>query len=289
MDWARDGRDWPNREHSRFVRHRPHFWHVQEAGEGPVLLLLHGTGGATHSWRDVLPILAREFRVVALDLPGQGFTRMGARRRCSLDGMSQDIAALLDGEGLLPDAIVGHSAGAAIALRMVRDLKRAPKAIVGINAALENFKGMAGWLFPMTARMMALNPFSAPEISRWLGTASGVESMIGAIGSHLTPEGLELYHRLVADRHHTDATLAMVAQWTLEGLWHDLPSIDVPTLLIVGETDRAVPPSTSARAASRLPRAELMRLPGLGHLAHEEAPDLVSGVIADFVRRHLRD
>ena len=142
MDWTRDGSDWPNREHSRFVRHRPHLWHIQEAGTGPVLLLLHGTGGATHSWRDVFPILARDYRVVALDLPGQGFTRMGVRQRCSLDAMSQDISSLLLAEDLLPDAIIGHSAGAAIALRMVRDLKRPPKAIVGLNAALENFRGM---------------------------------------------------------------------------------------------------------------------------------------------------
>ncbi|MCO8143852.1 alpha/beta fold hydrolase [Rhodovulum tesquicola] len=287
MDWTRDGSDWPNREHSRFVRHRPHYWHIQEAGVGPVVLLLHGTGGATHSWRDVFPILARHYHVVALDLPGQGFTRMGARQRCGLDSMSQDIAALLDGEGLLPDAIVGHSAGAALALRLVRDLKRPPKAIVGINAAVENFKGMAGWLFPMMARMMALNPFSASEISRWLGNATGVEYMIAGIGSRISPEGLALYRRLVADRNHTDATLAMVAQWTLDGLWHDLPGIEVPTLLLVGETDRAVPPASSARAAARLPRAEIVRMPGLGHLAHEESPEDVTALISAFLTAHL--
>jgi len=287
MDWTRDGIDWPNREHSRFVRHRPHYWHLQVAGEGPVVLLLHGTGGATHSWRDVFPILARHYRVVSLDLPGQGFTRMGARQRCGLDAMSQDISALLDGEDLLPDAIVGHSAGAALALRMVRDLRQPPKAIVGINAALENFKGMAGWLFPMMARMMALNPFSASEISRWLGNATGVEYMIAGIGSRISPEGLTLYRRLVADRHHTDATLAMVAQWTLEGMWHDLPGVEVPTLLIVGEADRAVPPETSARAARRLPQAELLRLPGLGHLAHEEAPQEVTAHIEAFLKPRL--
>ncbi|TCP58672.1 putative magnesium chelatase accessory protein, partial [Rhodovulum bhavnagarense] len=182
MDWGRDGRDWPNREHSRFVRHRPHLWHLQEAGEGPIVLLLHGTGATTHSWRDIFPILARHYHVVALDLPGQGFTRMGARQRCGIDGMSKDIAALVDSEGLLPDVIIGHSAGAALGLRMLRDLKRPPKALVGINAALENFKGMAGFLFPLMARLMALNPFSASEVSRWLGNAAGVGAIIGGTG-----------------------------------------------------------------------------------------------------------
>ncbi|MBN2907705.1 MAG: alpha/beta fold hydrolase [Rhodobacteraceae bacterium] len=287
MDWERDGADWPNRDHSRFVRHRPHLWHIQQAGQGPVVLLLHGTGGASHSWRDVFPLLARHYTVVALDLPGQGFSKMGARQRCGLDGMSQDIAALLAGENLLPDAIIGHSAGAALALRLVRDLARPPKAIVGINAALENFKGMAGFLFPMMAKMMALNPLSASEVSRWLGTAPNVSQLIGMIGSRLTPEGLALYHRLVADRHHTDATLAMVSQWTLEGLSHDLPGIDIPTLLIVGDADRAVAPETSVKAAARMPRAEVAHFPGLGHLAHEEAPVEVTARIEAFLADHL--
>lgn len=287
MDWTRDGADWPNREHSRFVRHRPHYWHLQEAGTGPVVVLIHGTGGASHSWRDVFPLLARHYHVIALDLPGQGFTAMGARQRCSLDAMSQDISALLLGEGLLPDAIVGHSAGAAIALRMARDLSVPPKAVVGVNAALENFKGMAGWLFPMMAKMMALNPFTAPEISRWMGNAPSVEAMIGFTGSRLSPEGLALYHRLVADRHHTGATLAMVSQWRLDGLQRDLPGIDLPCLFLVGDADRAVPPRSSTDAAARMPRAEVVHLPGLGHLAHEEAPEAVTAEIAAFLARHL--
>ena len=50
-DWATDGRDWPNREASSIVREGGYEWHVQMMGSGPVCLLLHGTGAATHSWR----------------------------------------------------------------------------------------------------------------------------------------------------------------------------------------------------------------------------------------------
>jgi magnesium chelatase accessory protein len=62
--WERDGGDWPNREASRFVTTRRLRWHVQVAGQGPVLLLVHGTGAANHSWRDLLPPLAEHFTVV---------------------------------------------------------------------------------------------------------------------------------------------------------------------------------------------------------------------------------
>lgn len=287
MDWRRDGADWPNRQFSRFVHHRPHYWHLQEAGEGPVVLLLHGTGGATHSWRDVLPLLADRYRVVALDLPGQGFTKMGARQRCGLDPMSADISALMVSEGLLPDAIIGHSAGGAIALRMVKHLPRPPRAIVGLNAALASFAGMAGWLFPMTARMLSLNPFTASMFARFTATEGNVRALIGSTGSELSPEGLALYHRLISDRAHVDAALTMMAQWTLEGLQAELPEIDVPCLFITGGRDRAVPPRTARRAADRMPRAEIAEFPALGHLAHEEAPEEVTARIAGFLETHL--
>jgi magnesium chelatase accessory protein len=61
LDWAKDGADWPNREASRFVDAAGMRWHVQVMGQGPVLLLLHGTGASTHSWRDVMPLLRAPF------------------------------------------------------------------------------------------------------------------------------------------------------------------------------------------------------------------------------------
>ena len=81
MRWPEDAADWPHSDRSRIVDCAPHRWHVQEMGAGELILLLHGAGGATHSFRDLAPRLARSHRVVAIDLPGQGFTRAGGRDR----------------------------------------------------------------------------------------------------------------------------------------------------------------------------------------------------------------
>ncbi len=265
-------------DYSRFVLHRPHRWHVQEAGQGDLLLLIHGAGGATQSWRGLFPILARTHRIVAVDLPGQGFTQLGARQRCGLDHMAEDLLSLARYEGWKPRAIIGHSAGSAIALRMA-ELGAVPGGqIVGINAALANFRGVAGWLFPMLAKTLALSPFTAGLFAA-ATTETTVRNLIKGTGSNIDAAGIGFYLRLASDRDHVDGTLAMMAQWRLDGLLRRLPSIRNRTTLIVTDGDLAVPPATSAEAAKLLPNAQVIHIPRSGHLVHEEDAQGVADLI----------
>ncbi len=285
MDWARDGKHWPNREFSRFVDVRPHRWHVQIAGEGPELLLLHGSGGATQSLRGLLPALSRQWRVIAPDLPGQGFTRQGARQRLGLDTTSEDLWSLLDALGASPSMAAGHSAGAAIALRMSE--MRPLAGFVGINAALGSFEGIAGWLFPFMAKLLALNPIVPPLFARTARSEKRVRELIASTGSQIDEEGMSLYRRLIGDTGHVDGTLSMMSQWRLDGLVARLPENRVPALFLVGDRDATVPPDVSRRAAERMPNARVESLGAYGHLVHEEAPALVAERINAFLRSGL--
>ena len=107
--WERDGADWPNRTASRFVASSGLTWHVQEMGaaDAPVLLLLHGTGAATHSWAGLAPLLAARFRVVAPDLPGHGFTGTPPGHGLSLPAMARRTGALLEAIGARPSEVAG--------------------------------------------------------------------------------------------------------------------------------------------------------------------------------------
>src|SRR3954470_13494112 len=109
--WEMEGRLWPNREASSFVQAAGLRWHVQRMGQGPQLLLVHGTGAATHSWRGLAPLLARRFTVVAPDLPGHGFTEAPSPDRLSLPGMVAALDGLLRALDVSPALAVGHSAG----------------------------------------------------------------------------------------------------------------------------------------------------------------------------------
>ena len=278
--------DWPNAALSRQILCPPHRWHVQETGTGDTVLLLHGAGGSTHSFRDVIPLLAETFHVVAIDLPGQGFTQLGARHRCGLQAMAEDVERLCHHEGWAPAAIIGHSAGGALALRLSQKLlspRGQPPKVVGINPALDHFQGIAGVLFPALAKLLAAVPFTAQVFSRLSNRPDRVQSLINGTGSKLDSNGLALYQRLVGDRDHADATLLMMAHWDLDTLLRDLGSVPAGTVFIVGENDATVPPNVGEKAAARIPDARVIRLPGLGHLAHEEAPDVVVGHILDFL------
>jgi magnesium chelatase accessory protein len=279
LDWATHGADWPNREASRFVTAGGLRWHVQVAGAGPVLLLLHGTGASTHSWRELLPLLARHFTVVAPDLPGHAFTDPLRASRLSLQGMADAHAALLEALQLAPVFAVGHSAGAAILAHMALDRHLAPAGIVSLNGALLPFRGWAGVLFAPMARVMTMTPLAATVFARRARDPQAVARLVASTGSELAPPGLTLYQRLLCARGHVAGALNMMANWDLGPLAARLPQLKTPLILVVGENDGTVNPAEATRVHALLPGSRLHRMQGLGHLAHEEAPRLVSDLI----------
>lgn len=277
--------DWPMRAASTRVRCLPHDWHVQRWGAGPDVLLLHGAGASAHSFHPIVPHLPG-YRLIAVDLPGQGFTQAGNRLRFGLDAMAQDLASLCQGQGWQPRAIIGHSAGAAVALRLAEILPVPPGCVVGINAALGPFEGIEGWLFPKLAKAMAFSPFIGRLISGIASKPARVARLIAQTGSVPDPAQVALYARLVALPGHVEATLGMMAQWSLDGLLARLPETTLPLLLLAGDKDVAVPPEVSRKVAALRAGVECVILPGLGHLAHEESPQTLAALILPFLAAH---
>jgi magnesium chelatase accessory protein len=285
LRWERDGARWPLHEASRFVAAGGVRWHVQVLGpaEATVALLIHGTGAATHSWRLLAPRLARDLRVVAVDLPGHGFSSMAPRPGgMSLPGMAGALGALLATLGLAPALVVGHSAGAAIGARLVLDGLAAPHALVALNGALLPLGG-PGRLFSPLARLLAFNPL-VPAAFAWMARDQRLaQRLLAGTGSSIDATGAALYARLVADPGHAAGALAMMAQWDLAPLAADLPRLAVPLHLVVAEGDLTVPPAHAERIRAHVPGARLHRMPALGHLAHEERPELVEALLRDVL------
>jgi len=300
LDWQRDGQHWPHRERSRFVQAAGLRWHVQHwpdpSAQAPTVLLLHGTGASSHSWRDVAPLLAGSMQVISLDRPGHAFTQLppeaAASPALSLPGMAQGTHALLQALDLQPELTVGHSAGAAVAVCMAVDHRVRPRLIISLNGALLPLHGLAGQFFAPAARLMASLHW-IPRLFAHQGRDRAVtERLLESTGSKISAEGVDLYARLVASPSHAAAALGMMAQWDLHALADRLPRLRVPLDLIVATGDKTVRPSQAEQVLARLDptlRATVTRFEGLGHLSHEEQPSRTAEKLMELYHRRLAD
>ncbi len=286
LAWEREGRDWPNRDASRFVRASGLRWHVQGFGEpeSPAMLLVHGTGSSTHTWRALAPLLATRFRVTAPDLPGHGFTDSLPGHRLSLPGMAKALRDLLRALGVNPVLAAGHSAGAAILARMSLDDAIDLRGLVGLNAAMLPPPGAVGEALQPLARLIAGLPL-LPQVFAWrAGDRAVVDQLLRNTGSSLDPAGEALYRRLARSSRQVAGALGMMAGWDLRPLARDLPRLKPKLRLVVGSNDRMVPPAEAQRVRTLLPSTQIVEMPGLGHLAHEERPAETAELLACAAR-----
>lgn len=283
LDWNREGLIWPHREASEFVNVGRARWHVQRMGSGPPLLLLHGTGASVHSWRGLMPLLAQTHTVIAPDLPRHAFTTGHDAYAMSLPAMAGEVAGLLKTLDIQPAAIIGHSAGAAIALQMALDhAYRGP--IIGLNSALRPFPGAMAQIFPAVAKALFINPLVPRIFTGSIDLVGGASRFLWrSTHSHLDAAGIACYRTLLKHPDHAGGALAMMANWDLPTLRTRMGDARNPVLLIHGAKDPAIPLAWAEDAHGWLANARLEVLPGLGHLAHEEAPEQAAALIAAFL------
>ena len=108
------------------------------------------------------------------------------------------------------------------------------------------------------------------------------ERLLRDTGSTIDARGVELYARMFRHTGHLRSALHMMANWDLHALLRDLPRLAPSLVLLVGTGDRAVRPADAERLRHILPAARILRLPGLGHLAHEERPGQVADLILNL-------
>jgi len=202
--------------------------------------------------------------------------------------MATAIADLLRTLEIVPQVIVGHSAGAAIGIRMALDGLAAPAAIIGSSAALLPFPGLGARLFPTLARALFVNPF-APHIFARIARTPGETARFlrRSTGSTIDAEGVRCYESLFATSAHCAGAIGMMADWDLGAFARDLPRLQVPLLLIHGARDAAIPLASAREAAAVVGNARLETLAGLGHLAHEERPAEIAAIMRRFVGERL--
>ncbi|MEM0900268.1 MAG: alpha/beta fold hydrolase BchO [Pseudomonadota bacterium] len=288
-DWASLKAAWPNSDHSNFMEAGGLVWHVQksEKAKAPSALLVHGTGAATHSMSALFDALEEHFTVMAIDLPGHGFTASAPYARLSLPGMAAGLEALLKVAEFAPDICIGHSAGSAVLLEMVAEKQIEPSAIITINAALKPIEGNT--LFSPLAKMLFANPLTPRIFAMQAQYTSIAANLLSGTNSPINDQAKELYKALMSNPAHVNGALGMMANWELQPLVDKLSKIKIPVRFIVAKDDKMVPPSVSREAAERLEDADVIAHDTGGHLLHEVSPESVVAEIEKLIAQSKKE
>jgi magnesium chelatase accessory protein len=265
-------------------------WRVQKLGRGPSIVMIHGTASSVHTWADVAPLLSMDYSLTMFDLPGHGLSEPLAAHQMSLESIASRAGDLLSTLGMTPEILIGHSAGASIAAQMLVEGRiTRPRGIIALNGALLPFTGVASWLYPVAAKLLSVTRIPARLFARRAAQEGAADRIIRSTGSRLGSQSVSEYQRLFSKDAHVQAALDMMTAWDLSGLNEALPKIDTPMHLIACSEDLAVPPEQAIRLREMTPRAEVHYVRGLGHLAHEEAPDRIGELLQGLCRRLLED
>jgi pimeloyl-ACP methyl ester carboxylesterase len=252
-----------------------------DEGVGPPVLLLHGFPASSWQWRELVPLLAARFRVIAPDLPGSGASIPGDDVVLDLSTIAiamRELLARLDVERV---AIVAHGEGAGVAQLLALDGPGAD-ALVLLDAAT-----LDAWPSPdiERARHVVAEGRSSPETVRALvheAYALGArhrdrlsEEVLDATAQPWMDDGGPARFRRV---------LEGLDGRGLEGRGPELGAIEAPVLLLWGEDDPAYPAEVAERLNDAMPASALGLLPGCGHFLVEEAVETIGPMIAEYLR-----
>jgi pimeloyl-ACP methyl ester carboxylesterase len=267
--------------------------HHKVAGDddAPAVLLSHHFYGSVGTWRKVMPLLASDHRVVAYDRPGFGLTERLPRSRWEHGNpYTRESAArigwgLLDHLGVDDAVLLGSSAGGTNVLEMYARAPERVRALVLLSPAITGDVGappqlraflrspQARWLGPLLARRLA------GEVDVRRVTKGWHDPTLA------TDEDAEPYQRMLQVEHWDVGFWELLNAESPPDLREVVRSIDVPTLVVGGASDRVISMRWNRRTAASIRGAELVELPDVGHTPQEEAPERLVEVVRGFLQR----
>ena len=242
-------------------------------------MLVHGTAGATHTWRNVLPRLAAWADVIAFDLPGHGFTTGATADQLSLRGMSNAVSALLTALSVQPVIGVGHSAGAAVLLQLVSAGEVVPRSIIGVNSALVSVNALGQLFLPVSRELLDIDVLRR-GVASLLRNGLLPDALLRTTGTPLDPPQRARYVAMLTDETRVEAVLRMMVGWDLPALQAQFPRINVPVTLVHSSNEPWVAFDELLAATTTLPMRTVIDVAPAGHLIPDEHPQRLADIIA---------
>jgi pimeloyl-ACP methyl ester carboxylesterase len=247
----------------------------REAGQGSVLMLLHGVGSGSASWRAQLTDLAARYRVIAWDAPGYGGSDalpMAIPSAADYAAALRDLCVAL---GVTQMYLIGHSLGALIAAAFCRHYPDMvvrlvlANAAAGYGAATDDVRQtrIEGRLVDM--RELGPSGLAAKRAAALLSPLARPEDVaaVRAVMSALRPDGYAQAIRMLGGAN----------------ILEDAPLIAIPTLVIGSTKDTVTPEEGCRRIAASIPNARYVSLPGPGHASYIESPRMFAEQVVRFL------
>jgi pimeloyl-ACP methyl ester carboxylesterase len=258
------------------------------AGEGPVLLLVHGIAGTCDNWREVVEPLSRHHTVIAPDLPGHGASQAGAGDY-SIGALASGLRDLLLALGHERATVVGHSLGGGVAMQLAYQYPEMIERLVLVSS---------GGLGPEVSPV--LRAAALPGADLFISVTAGAGQKVGsALGRGLAAIGL---------RPNADVAEIARGYASLEDAARRAAFLDtlravvgtrgqrvdagdrlylaeaVPVLIVWGERDSIIPVRHGEEAVGAIPGGRLEVFEDVGHLPQLEAPGRFIAVLERFLR-----
>jgi pimeloyl-ACP methyl ester carboxylesterase len=258
-----------------------------EAGEGPLLLLVHGMAGTCESWRAVIDMLAREHTVLAPDLPGHGDSEPGGGDY-SLGALATGLRDLLVALGHSRATLVGHSLGGGIAMQFAYQFPELTERLVLVSSG-----GLGPEVSPVlrAAALPGANMFISATAGPGRALGSAIVRALATVGLHPGVDLAEVArgYASLADADHRGAFLATLrsvvgtdGQRVQAGDRLYLTDA-VPVLIVWGAGDPIIPARHGQDAHRALPGSQLEIFDGVGHMPHVQTPGRFVAVLERFL------
>lgn len=254
----------------------------ERKGSGEPLLLLHGIGHHLQAWHPVTDILAAEYDVIAVDLPGFGASEpLPEGVPYDLATVAAALASLCTALGVERPHLAGNSLGGLLALEMGRGgLVRSVTALSPAGFWTEGERRYAfATLLAMRAGAKALPRPALERLARFAPGRAALTGTIYARPARRSPEAVVAETLALREATGFEQTLAAGGSVRFT---EDVPG--VPVTIAWGARDRLLLRRQGVRAKHTIPGARLVRLPGCGHVPMNDDPALVSRVILDTAR-----
>lgn len=273
--------------------------------DGEPALFIHGLGGASTNWTDLMDLLSRPaiaqprapvLRCVAIDLPGFGFSPPPDDDDYSVNAQASAVIEYIEQSGIWPVHLVGNSLGGSVATRVAAHRPDLVRTLTLVSPAMPDLRPR-----PLPLRLaMASAPGIGPAIMDWVRRLPAEERASRSIeDTFADPNQMHPLRRNeeVAEVRRRDglaysddalvrAARSLVAEYFKSGpksLWHDAERTVAPTLILHGSADRLVNPVMAAKAARAFRDSRVLVLPGVGHVAMMEQPEKVAREIRTFL------